>query len=199
MIVDLGTGDGRAVLARASAEPAAFVIGVDANAAAMAESSRRANRAPSTLGNACFLVEAVEALPGPLAGVASLVTVTFPWGSLLRGALGSDVAALRGIASIVAPAGRVEVVASVTASDRVPGLETLDASAEPPIGDAWRAVGLELCGFRPAIREDIAGLRSSWARRLGERPVWCLELQRTDWSGRIPAPGAPRSCRMSAE
>lgn len=179
MIVDLGTGDGRAVLARAASEPGAFVIGIDANAAAMAESSNRANRAPRTLGNACFLVEAVEALPGPLAGVASLVTITLPWGSLLRGVLGRDRSVIRGIASIMSPAGRVEVLASVTSADHIPGLETLDASAAAAIGDAWRAVGLELGGLRPATRDDMAGLRSSWARRLGDRPVWRIDGRTT--------------------
>jgi 16S rRNA (adenine(1408)-N(1))-methyltransferase len=40
--IDLGTGDGRHVLALAAARPDTLVIGVDANAAGMAESSRRA-------------------------------------------------------------------------------------------------------------------------------------------------------------
>jgi len=145
VIVDLGTGDGRAVLARASSEPGAFVIGIDASAAAMAESSRRASRGRTPVPNAVFLAAAAEALPGPLAAVASLVTVLLPWGSLLRGVLGlDDPAALRGIASIVAPGGRVKVLASVTPPDHVPGLEQLDASAEPVIAAAWRSVGFEL-------------------------------------------------------
>ena len=54
----------------------------------------------------------------PLAGQADVVTVTFPWGSLLRGVARSDEASLRGIASIARPGGRVEVLASVVPADR---------------------------------------------------------------------------------
>ena len=180
MIVDLGTGDGRAVLARATADPRAFVIGVDANAAGMAESSRRAarRRGDGASDNAIFLVEAAEALPGPIALAASLVTVTMPWGSLLRGVLGLDVEALRGAASIVAPGGRVEVLASVLPADRVEGIGVLDRTSEAQIADAWRSVGLELESMRPATVEDLRATRSSWARRLGDRPVWRLDFRR---------------------
>jgi len=179
VIVDLGTGDGRAVVARASAEPRNFVIGVDANAAAMAESSRRASRSRGPAGrNALFLVYSAEALPGPLVGVADLVTVTMPWGSLLRGVLGRDPAALRGIASIVAPGGAVEILASVTPADGIPGLAALDASAEAGIASAWAAIGFEPESMRPATADDMQRARSSWARRLGYRRVWRITLAR---------------------
>jgi 16S rRNA (adenine(1408)-N(1))-methyltransferase len=63
--VDLGCGDGRAVLAAAAAQSDRLVVGVDANAAAMAEASRRAGRTPGRGGlpNALFVVGAAEALP----------------------------------------------------------------------------------------------------------------------------------------
>lgn len=178
MIVDIGTGDGRAVLARAAAEPSALVIGVDAAATAMAEASRRADRRGPA--NALFFAAGAEALLAtPLAGLADLVTVLFPWGSLLRGTVGLDDAALRGIASVLAPGGRLEVLASVVSSDAVPGLPCLDARAEPAIRRAWSAAGLRLTGIGPASAIDIAASRSAWARRLragGEqRPVWRLE------------------------
>lgn len=180
MVVDLGTGDGRAVLARAAAEPGILVIGIDANAAAMAESSRRAARGGGTrrLANVLFLVEAAEGLPGPLADVASTVTVVMPWGSLLRGVLGLDAAVLRGIASIVARGGRVEMLASVTPADAVVGLASLDRDAEHGIASAWAAVGFELVSMRRATVGDLRQTRSSWARRLGDRPVWQIELAR---------------------
>jgi 16S rRNA (adenine(1408)-N(1))-methyltransferase len=179
VIVDLGTGDGRAVMARATAEPRALVIGIDANAAGMVEYSRRAARHRGDRGvdNATFLVESAEALPGPLAGIASLVTITMPWGSLLRGVLGLDAVALRGAASIVAHGGRVEVLVSVSPADRIDGIAMLDRSAEARIADAWQSVGLELESTHPATVEDLRATRSSWARRLG-RPVWCLAFRR---------------------
>lgn len=126
----------------------------------------------------CFLAEAAEALPGPLADSASLVTVTLPWGSLLRGVLGRDDVVLRGIAPLVAPAGRVEVLASVVPTDFVDGLDSLGREAEIDIATAWRSVGFELVTMRPATREELTAWRSSWARRLGDRPVWCLAFTR---------------------
>jgi 16S rRNA (adenine(1408)-N(1))-methyltransferase len=178
VIVDLGTGDGRAVLARAMSEPDAFVIGIDANAAAMAEASRRAVRPRPRVANAAFIAGAAESLPGPLAGVASLVTVTMPWGSLLRGVLGLDRAALLGMASIVAPSGRVDVLLSVVPADHVDGLETIDRGARAGIAAAWRRFGFELLAMDLASREDLSATHSSWARRLGDRPVWRLTFRR---------------------
>lgn len=181
MVVDIGTGDGRAVLDRARAEPCALVIGVDAAAAAMSESSRRAaRRGPA---NAVFLATGAEALAGsPLAARADLVTVTFPWGSLLRGVLGLDEAALAGVAAVVAPGGRLEVLASVVPSDRVEGIATLDACREHEIRRAWAEAGVHLVAMRPATAAEIAASGSAWARRLradrADRPVWRLDLCR---------------------
>lgn len=181
MVVDLGTGDGRAVLARARAKPGALVLGVDASAPAMAESSRRAaRRGPA---NAIFLAAGAATLGDTLlAGRADLVTVTFPWGSLLRGALGMDVAALVGVAALVAPCGRLEVLASVVPADGIGGVATLGVTCEPEIRRAWAAVGLDLVSMRPATSAEVTASGSSWARRLDAtrtaRPVWRLDLCR---------------------
>jgi len=53
------------VLAAAAAQPERLVIGVDANAAAMVSTSRRAAAKPSRGGlpNALFVVAPAEALP----------------------------------------------------------------------------------------------------------------------------------------
>jgi 16S rRNA (adenine(1408)-N(1))-methyltransferase len=182
VIVDVGTGDGRAVLARARAEPGALVVGIDAAAPSMAESSRRAaRRGPA---NAIFLAGGAETLDGTLLACrADLVTITFPWGSLLRGVLGVDEPALSGVAALVAPAGRVEVLASVIPSDGIDGIATLDASYKPRIRDAWAAAGLDLRSMRPATSAEVAASGSSWARRLdttrAARPVWRLDLCRS--------------------
>jgi 16S rRNA (adenine(1408)-N(1))-methyltransferase len=63
--VDLGCGDGRAVLAAAAARSDRLVVGVDANAAAMAEASRRAARKPAHGGlpNPLFMVAAPRRCP----------------------------------------------------------------------------------------------------------------------------------------
>lgn len=172
--MDIGTGDGRAVLARAAAEPRSLVLGVDAAAAGMSESSRRAQR--GRVGNAVFLVAGAESLArSPLAGVAALVTVTMPWASLLRGVLGADPVVLAGVASVVAPGGRVEVLLSA---------EPRDGFTLPPearIRDAWADAGLFLDMLRPAGDGEILASGSTWARRLlhgGPRPTAGREILR---------------------
>jgi 16S rRNA (adenine(1408)-N(1))-methyltransferase len=182
VIVDLGTGDGRAVLARAAAEPDSLVIGVDAAAAAMAESSRRADR--RRMANVLFLADGVEHLvDSPLAGAADLVTVILPWGSLARGILGVDAAALAGIAAVLAPGGRLDVLVSVTPSDHVADLPRLAAAHATPIASAWSSAGLRLTSMTPATDAEVAASGSSWARRLRSgagagRPVWRLSGDR---------------------
>jgi 16S rRNA (adenine(1408)-N(1))-methyltransferase len=182
VVVDIGTGDGRPVLGRAAREPGALVIGVDASAAAMAEASRRADRA--RVANAMFVVAGAEGLGvTPLAGSVDIVTVQFPWGSLLRAVLGFDAAVLAGVATVVAPGGQLRVLASVVPSDHVDGMTSLGAHAAPSIAEAWSAAGLDLIDLRPAWPADVAASASTWARRLGERPVWRLCGQRSRAAG----------------
>ena len=170
-MIDLGTGDGRYVLAAAAADPTRLVIGVDANADAMAEPSRRAARpaARGGLPNAMFVVAAAEAPPPELAGVADSVVIQLPWGSLLRGALALDEAAAAGIASLVAPAGRVEVLLAPADRDRLDPEVDVRRRLANGLADDWRRAGLELCEARPATDAEIAAARSTWARRLGLR------------------------------
>ena len=170
-MIDLGTGDGRYVLAAAAADPTRLVIGVDANADAMAESSRRAARpaARGRLPNAMFVVAAAKALPPELAGVADRVVIQLPWGSLLRGALALDEAAAAGIAGLVAPAGRVEVLLAPAVRDRLDPEVDVRRRIANGLADDWRRAGLELCEARPATDAEIAAARSTWARRLGLR------------------------------
>ncbi len=157
------------------------MLGVDAAAGAMAEASgRAARRGPA---NAMFFAAGAETLSETvLAGRIDLITVTFPWGSLLRGVLGLDPEALDGVAALVAPGGRLEVLASVVPSDRIEGIASLDATWEPSICRAWAAAGLELASMRLASSEEVVASRSTWARRLragrDTRAVWRLDLCR---------------------
>jgi 16S rRNA (adenine(1408)-N(1))-methyltransferase len=186
--IDLGTGDGRAVLARSAAEPATLAIGIDANAAAMIESSRRAAKPERKGGrtNALFVVAAAETPPPELAGLADELTVTLPWGSLLDGVLGRDERVVTGAASLVAPGGLVRSIVSTTACDGR-DLPVLDDSLASAIARAWAGHSLTLEAFRPASTAELAATHSTWARRLGlaanaavpgGRQPWLIELRR---------------------
>lgn len=196
-IVDLGTGDGRAVVLEAAADPRAFVLGIDADARTMADRSRRAAAMPAKGGqpNAAFIASGVELLPPELDGIGDRLTVRFPWGSLLRGAIGVDSAVSASIARLVAPDGSLELAISIVEHDRLgarkaderadavvavggstvhadPG-SALDRLGRPfdeddieRIRTTYRGLGLRLAGVEPMTREAVAAYGSSWARRL---------------------------------
>jgi 16S rRNA (adenine(1408)-N(1))-methyltransferase len=166
--IDVGTGDGRAVLHAAGREPATLVLGLDASAAAMVEASRRA-AGPARKGgrpNARFILAAAEAPPPELGGVAGLVTVQFPWGSLLRGCLGLDQAAAAGVASLVAPGGTLELLLAPSARDGLEGIPTDLVAIVAAASEAFEPLGLVLDAGRSATREEVAASGSTWAKRL---------------------------------
>ena len=169
MTIDVGTGDGRAVLAAAAREPAILAVGIDASAAAMAEASRRAAR-PARKGgleNARFVLAAAEALPSEFTGSASLVTVLFPWGSLLRGCLGLDDAVAGGLARLVRTGGVLELLLAPAERDRLAGLPISHDAIIDGAARAFAPHGLEVLVTRPASPDEISATGSSWARRLG--------------------------------
>jgi 16S rRNA (adenine(1408)-N(1))-methyltransferase len=177
-------------MARARREPGALVIGIDASAAGMAESSLRAARSSRRGGlpNALFVAAAAECPPEELTGLADELTILFPWGSLLRGTLALDDAAAAGIARLMRPGGRVEAFVSITERDGL-GLPPLCAQDGALIAGRWARHGLTLEGFAPATADDIATSGSTWARRLdadgahrtGRRPSESGLPQRPTW------------------
>jgi 16S rRNA (adenine(1408)-N(1))-methyltransferase len=199
VIIDLGTGDGRAARALAEAEPTTLVIGMDADAASMAETSRRAARALARGGraNLLFVVAAAETPPAEVLGLADDIRILFPWGSLLRGVLGRDERVVRGIAALARPGARVTATVSVTAVDGVRGIGALDAATIADVAGDLRTAGLRLTGSRLVDRNEVRATRSTWGRRLlgagGDRPVWRLEFafapRSTEADGRrVPEP-----------
>lgn len=164
----MGTGDGRAVLA-AAADPRTLAIGLDASAAAMAEASRRAAK-PARKGgipNAVFVLAAAEAPPAELSCIADLVTVRYPWGSLLRGCLGADPMVAAGVAALVAPGGALELLLAPAAKDGLDGLPVEGDSVVDAAARTFREFGFELVEGRPAALDEIRASGSTWARRLG--------------------------------
>ena len=182
VVVDLGTGSGQAVLRLARENPTALVIGIDADARAMADSSRRA-AAPAKRGgvpNALFFAAAAEALPGVLAGTVDRLTIALPWGSLLRGVLAPDETLLRAVAETLKPDGQLEVLISATERDSAAGTTLITPADAEDLARRLTAAGMAVVQFRPADSSDVDRLSSAWARRLGipgRRPAWIYELR----------------------
>ena len=160
-----------------------MVLAIDANARSMADASRRAAAKPSRGGhsNVLFLAEGAERLPDSFDGLADVVTILFPWGSLLRGALGVDHAVATSIARLVAPGRNLSIVLSVVERDRAA------IGAERPFGpsdvdamaDAFAPLGLDLTNARRLSPDEIRATGSTWARRLrsdDSRSIYRVEL-----------------------
>jgi len=171
VVVDVGTGSGRAVLAQAAAEPRTLVVGLDADAASMVDASRRAASAPSRGGrpNAQFVVGAAEELPGPFEGLADGVFVRFPWGSLLRGSIGDAGPVARGLVGMLRPNGELTLLLALQPKDGYDDL--LPLVTEPPLlagrlAALYGPLGLRLVDCRWASTDEVTAAQSSWARRL---------------------------------
>ena len=96
------------------------MLGIDADARAPAEASRRVARRAGSGDDRRTSVRGRRrrGLPAGLTGLADLVTVRFPWGSLLRGVLGVDTGVAASIARLVAPGGHLELTLSLVERDR---------------------------------------------------------------------------------
>lgn len=171
LVLDVGTGGGRAVLAMAAVEPEALVVGIDADAASMVDASRRAAASARRGGrpNAMFVVGAAEELPDVFEGGAFDVAVRFPWGSLLRGSLTGEGPVASGIASAVAACGTLTLLLALKPNDGHDDL--LPLVDEPPLlaerlGAVYAPLGLALADCRFATSAEVAEAHSSWARRL---------------------------------
>ena len=167
----------------------------------MAEASRRAARAATRGGlpNALFVVAAAERLPPELIGAADEVTINFPWGSLLRGALALDETVASGIVSLLRRGASLTTYLSLTDRDGL-ALPSLDEPGEAEaLADRWACHGLRLESVCRAGADELAATGSSWARRLGAgtagRPAWKIRLWRDGVVTHMPADDAIRRHR----
>ncbi len=157
VVLDLGTGDGRYVHTLAERNPHWFVIGVDSCRENLREHSRM------KLPNALFIIANAQKLPNELNGLASHITINFPWGSLLEGLLANDPTLMRGLESISFSATSIDV--------------RLNGGAMAEVGTALEAGAKKihnnlLCAgwqMDDPVAIDICALLkfpSTWAKRL---------------------------------
>ena len=164
-ILDLGTGDGGAVVRLARAQPRALVVGIDADAAAMRERSAAARgrsgraaerplprcRRRATAGRARSLRR--RAARHAALGLAAAR------GNPARGVVRSSCALLR-------PGGTARLILSTGPREVATGLAALDAAGVAALADACACAGRRPLCVRPVTAADVSELGSSWARRL---------------------------------
>jgi 16S rRNA (adenine(1408)-N(1))-methyltransferase len=196
VVIDVGAGDGRWAYDCARHDAGSLYIAVDPDAETLAEYAYRAGRKPSRGGtaNALFVVASVEDLPQDLRGVASLVRVNFPWGSLLRGLVLPEAAVLQALAGLGGADARFEFVISYDPEHDIAGLagETLPPLSEARIDDVlappYASAGLEIGQRRQMSLDEAIVLPSTWARRLlhgRPRDVFWVEGAIRIWDGHL--------------
>ena len=155
--LDLGTGDGRFVRCMAEKQMDRFFIGVDA-----CRENLRANSLRK-LPNALFIIANAQALPLELNGLASHVSINFPWGSLSESLLNNDTCLLNGLLSIARPGAELDICLNGEALATAGW--TLEAGAnqiENSLNTSdWRTKS-KLCMDAHALRS----IPTTWAKRL---------------------------------
>ena len=174
VVIDVGTGDGRFVLRTARERPESLVIGIDPVREAMADVARRASAKPARGGvpNAVFLVASAEALPAALSSRASLVTVNYPWGLLLRTLVQPDLDGLRAVVGLLAPGGRLTALLNASVTDDrdygerlgLPPLE--DAHIDERLVPGWQESGLAAVTWHRLAPDEEPSHHTTWGRRL---------------------------------
>lgn len=154
---DLGTGDGRYVLDRARRDGGTFVIGIDA----CRENLRRAARtAPD---NALFCIANLLSPPPELAGLASHISINFPWGSLLAGLLHADPNLLGGLEAMSRPG--TPIGCYLNAGALADGGYELTAGARR-VHRALNEAGFDITTTRLLDAASLRAVPSTWAKRL---------------------------------
>jgi 16S rRNA (adenine(1408)-N(1))-methyltransferase len=134
------------------------VIGIDSCRENLAQVSR------TSLPNALFLIANAEALPAELSGLASHITVKFPWGSLLTGLLERGSKVIGNLRMIAQPGATLAIVLNSSALLRQ-GLSLEQGGVI--VGQAVQMGGFDV---KPQVTLDAEALRrypTTWAKRLG--------------------------------
>lgn len=181
--LDIGTGDGSYVYRAARKHKDKFYIGLDSNAENMAFYAQKAAQSERKGGlkNLLYVVAQAEALPSELKGLASDVTILFPWGSLLKAAARGDEGFLAGLAQVMADKSSLRVVFSLeeTIEKKVLdslGLPALNKEALDSLCVAYARAGFSM-KWRYIAQDELKKFPSRWAKRLAYgRPRPVVEL-----------------------
>jgi 16S rRNA (adenine(1408)-N(1))-methyltransferase len=175
--LDLGTGEGHAVYRGALKQPRRLFIGVDPVRKQMREVSAKAAKKPERAGapNALFVVASAEQMPAELGGVADAVTVTLPWGSLMRGIILGDDEVLRAIAGVAREGAEVRIILNTRIFDDPVPIEAqhlpevTSAYVESHLRAPFDAAGLRIVDARWFEAEEMMAIETTWAKRLSHR------------------------------
>jgi hypothetical protein len=190
VVADLGCGDGKRSLRLAVADPAALVIGIDAETTRLGRALAAARR--HRLANLFFLAWSMDRPLPALAGRCAEISVIMPWGSLLDGVLGANEEVLGNVLALGQPGAVLDAVINCRPWDAPDALDKKLASTPEPTEERisalrrqYAAVGWQLDPLSP--RDPAAWLTDRQARDLG-----------SSWASRVVAARASRLLRLRA-
>jgi trans-aconitate methyltransferase len=155
--IDLGTGDGTFALHMARSHPDMGVIGVDTCLDNLVKPARRG------LPNLRFVTCDATAAPAWLHGVATSVSINFPFGSLLRALANGGEEAHQRLFAIAQPGARIEIRVNGSAA------KELGVPLEAMRDQLRRATRAISSGSATVTVEPHVAFRrfpSAWAKRL---------------------------------
>jgi hypothetical protein len=157
VILDLGTGDGRYARTLAAEHPDWFVLGLDTCRENLREHSQAKQQ------NLLFVIASAQELPEELNGLASHISINFPWGSLLESLLVGNALLLHGLERVSGPSVSLDV--RLNSGALAEAGTTLEAGAHTIHSHLLRADWQ----VKMPILMDGMSLRnfpSTWAKRL---------------------------------
>jgi 16S rRNA (adenine(1408)-N(1))-methyltransferase len=175
--IDLGAGDGRWAYRYALEHPERCVIAIDPVRENLRELSAKAAAKPARGGaaNTLYVVASIEQMPDELSRVADEIFVTLPWGSLMRGVILGEAAALAAIALLGRAGARVRIVLNTRIFDDPVPVEARDLPDVTPdyvrnaLTSRYAAAGLHIDSTREMDADEVATLGTTWAKKLSHR------------------------------
>ena len=181
--VDLGTGDGKFVYRNAKQGPQTFFIGIDPNQKQLELHSKKARK--DKLRNILFVLGSVEHLPSDLDGIADVLHIILPWGTLLQIIASPNENSLKEIISLTKAGGKMKIVLGY-AQELEPietarlALEELDEGyISERIVPSFERLGMRLTSLRKITSEELKNFETTWSKKLGfgrRRSLYLLEL-----------------------
>ena len=181
--IDLGTGDGKFVYRNAKQDPQTFFIGIDPSQKQLELHSKKALK--EKLQNILFVLGSAEHLPSDLDGIADVLHIILPWGTLLQVVASPNENGLKEIINLIKAGGKMKMVLGYaqelepTETARL-ALEELDEGyISEKIVPAFERLGMRLTGIRKITSEELKNFETTWSKKLGfgrRRSLYLLEF-----------------------
>lgn len=147
-----------------------MACGIDASLDGLREASTKAAKkaAKGGVANALFICAAIEALPAELCAFAEIVTVHYPWGSLLTAVLQPESLAFRKIVGLLKPGAELQMLINLTVLEdrdycaRL-GVPLVDNDMLAKLKSAFLDQGLHKITIDPIEQSPVI---STWGNRL---------------------------------